>query len=360
MSIALSLAELEAYDPRAPRRRGERRFLCPLCGDGKSRDAAHRSLALNTSTGAWVCHRCSARGLLKENQTTRPALSRAARSQAALERAFALSSRTEDPDKRAAAADPHWRAMWEASTPLEGTPGAAYIEGRALPADAAHEACVRFSAKWYGRPAVLFPVHDRVGALVAVNGRFVAGRANPKTQTAGAQSLGVFATPGALSAPLVAVCEAPLDALSLWLCGVASIALIGTSAPDWLSSALAFRSVLMATDADTAGDNTAAKLSPLLKSRGARTFRFRARGGKDWSELLERRGAANLREHIIPFSEMADDEVRVDAAWSLMKSDHREAAEFIAWLIADPLTRHLFLERIRRASLTAVAECGSP
>ncbi len=48
----LSLADLEAYDPRATERGRERRFLCPCCGDGKPRNAAHRSLSLNTQTGA--------------------------------------------------------------------------------------------------------------------------------------------------------------------------------------------------------------------------------------------------------------------------------------------------------------------
>ena len=31
-----------------------------------------------------------------------------------------------------------------------------------------------------------------------------------------------------------------------------------------------------------------------------------------------------------------------------MKSHRRAAAEFIAWLITDPFTRHILLERIRR------------
>ncbi len=63
----LSLAELEAYDPRAPFRGGkERRFCCPLPACAEKRiDAAHRSLTANVETGAWHWWRCGAAGKLQ-------------------------------------------------------------------------------------------------------------------------------------------------------------------------------------------------------------------------------------------------------------------------------------------------------
>jgi hypothetical protein len=351
MSIApLSLSDLEANDPRAPRGGRERRFLCHLCGDGKPRDAAHRSLAVSTQTGAWVCHRCGARGLLKDNWTANPAQSRAARSQAAVARAFAMPPRDGDALKRTAADAPDWRGMWAASVSLDETPGAAYIERRGIPSGAAADAGVRFAKNWYGRPAVLFPVLDRSGDLVAVSGRFTDGHANPKTQTAGPKSLGVYATPGALSAPVVAICEGPFDTLALWLCGVASVALIGTSAPAWLPAALAFRPALVATDADTAGDESAARLTRDLEARGSRTFRLRSKGVKDWGEVLEVRGADNMRAHLTPFSETADDETRAEAAWFLGHGGHAEAAQFACSLISDGYLREVLRARLRQWS----------
>lgn len=314
----------------------------------KARDAAHRSLAVNTQTGAWLCHRCSERGLLTDNWTDRAPQSRRERARAAVVSAFALPPRDNAPQSQPEATDATWRGWWQAAQPLDETPGAAYVQGRGLPADVASAAGVRYSTAFYGRPAVLFPVHDRNGALVAVSGRFTDGRANPKTQTAGKKSGGVFATPGALDTPLVAVCEAPMDALSLHLCGIPAIALIGTSWPEWLPAALAFRSVLLAKDADKGGDDAAAKLQPALEARGARTLRLRPRGGKDWSELLEKRGAAGLRAYLAPFSATMNDERRGLWAAELHCAGRADAAQFVAGLMADVLTREQARARLRR------------
>lgn len=241
--------------------------------------------------------------------------------------------------------------MWDASRPLEGSAGAAYLEGRGIPADAVAEAGVRFSPDWYGRPAVLFPILDRAGALVAVNGRFVDGRGNPKTQSGGPKSLGVFATPGALSAQLVAVCEAPIDALSLWLCGIAAVALNGTSWPEWLPAALAFKPVLLATDADPRGDVAATQLSEELSARGARPCRLRPRGAKDWNGVLELRGVEALRSHLSAFSEAADDEARVNTAYALLRSGRTELAWFLVSLLEDVQTRELVRARLRQKEI---------
>lgn len=349
MSEHLALADLERYDPHAPKGgTSERRFLCPRCGDGKPRDRAHRSLALNTSSGAFVCHRCSAKGLLKDFWTDAPKLTARERKSAAVMRAFALplvSEKTSEPEKRASALDP--REVWAASLPLDGTPGAAYMARRGIPTDVAHEAGVRFSANFYHRPAALFPMYDRSGALVAVNGRFVDGRDDPKTQTAGDKSLGLFVTPGALSAPLVAVCEGAMDALSLWLCGIASVALGGTSWPEGLPQSLAFTPALLATDADAAGDMAAAKLQAALMSRG-RALRLRPGDCKDWSEVLERTGADALRVRLAAFSETADTQTQVAAAVELMRAGRATDAQFVISLIDDMYTRETVRAQMRR------------
>src|SRR3712207_2112828 len=88
-SPVLTLAELEAFDVGTSPGRAERRFCCPLpaCAD-KPRDAAHRSLSLNTATGEWYCFRCTAGGQLREHW--RPPLPRAQARRAALRRAFGL------------------------------------------------------------------------------------------------------------------------------------------------------------------------------------------------------------------------------------------------------------------------------
>jgi len=73
----LTLAELEAFDPRATARGNERRFCCPLpaCTD-KRVDPAHRSLTVNLETGVALLAlpgRGQAAGALGATATTREA-----------------------------------------------------------------------------------------------------------------------------------------------------------------------------------------------------------------------------------------------------------------------------------------------
>ena len=58
---------------------------------------------------------------------------------------------------------------------------------------------MRYAASWCGRPAVVFPLRDRAGAVVAADGRYVDDGDRPKARTGGEKRLGVFATPGALA-----------------------------------------------------------------------------------------------------------------------------------------------------------------
>jgi len=288
-----TLDMLEAHDPHSHAGGRERRFLCPLpaCADHQ-RGERHRSLALNVENGLWTCHRCGAGGQLREHW---PSASRLGRARSVARRAFAPSapprSRREHEADGAAVA----RALYAAASQLAGAPGAAYLAGRGLSLALAVASGVRFHSDFYGRSAVLFPLLDRSSALVAVNGRYLDGRSNPKVRTAGRKALGVFATPGAFDAEQVVICEAPIDALSLATCGVPAIALCGTTGPDWLAAACAFRRVALAFDADGAGDRAAAALAPSLRSFGATVERWRPDGARDWNELLVRRGIEGVR-----------------------------------------------------------------
>lgn len=294
---ALSLADLEAFDRYAPERsgRGARRFCCPLPAcTGKKMDASHRSVSVDLATGAWKCHRCGAKGKLKEWWTERPAhqwgqwSNRPFRE---LRRATALP-----PPPDPTPADLSWRAPLHGLTNIFWMASESYLEGRGIPSEVAHQAGARHADSWFGRPAVVFPVRDREGRLVAACGRYIDGQENPKARTAGPLRCGVFQTPGALDGKVVVITEAPLDALSLAACGLPAVALVGVSWPGWLPLACAFKRVLLATDADEAGDTAAEKLAAALRSTGARLERLRpGGGGKDWNELLQRHGTAVLQ-----------------------------------------------------------------
>ena len=289
-SPILTLAELEAFDVGAPPGRKERRFCCPLpaCAD-KPRDAAHRALSLNTSTGEWHCHRCTAGGQLREYWAPRPPDRYARR--AALRRAFGLT------DAALPMLPPVPESLHMPAGLLLGSDGEHYLARRGISVDLAAAIGVQFVPAWYGRPAVLFPITDQAGTVVAAQGRYIDGDAVPKARTRGTLTSGVFVPPGVLLADPLAIVEAPIDALSLAVCGVAALALCGTSWPAWLPKVVAFRQVYVALDADAAGDAAAASLTAALVF-GSKVERLRPCGGKDWNELLLHDGAERLRRQL--------------------------------------------------------------
>ncbi len=337
----LSLDELEAHDPHASARGGERRFLCPLpaCGD-KQRGVQHRSLALNVESGAWTCHRCQGSGKLRERWTPRRE-----RQQVQLRKAFGLRAAatvpaptppaTESPAPADAAS---WYDAIRRTHPLVGTPGAAYLEARGIPPELLGTIDALYSADHYGRPSILFRVRDRAGRTVAVIGRYVDGRDDLKGRDAGKKSHGVFATPGARSTTgRLVITEAPIDALSLAAAGVPAIALGGTSWPDWLPSACALRPVVLALDADTGGDDGCTRLTGALQAYGATVERWRPSGGKDWNDLLTSLGADQLRTDLASGDADAES-ARLQAEWLVLVRQADELARGAAILERDGVT----------------------
>jgi hypothetical protein len=295
MSETLTLLELESFDPQSPRREGERRFLCPLCGGDKPRDSAHRSFCLNASSGLWNCKRCGAKGQLKEFW---PEKERGRAGQERLKRAFEVPLPPPEAEEKT-----DWRAIWSTARDFEGTPGQAYLERRGISLEIAALAAVHWVPSWHGRGALCFPFHDAAGQVVAIAGRTLQNGGLDKP-AAGPKKRGAFWAPAQPSQLLiegdspVIICEAPFDALSLAQAGHAALALGGTSAPPWLDKKLAFRRVLLAFDADAAGDAAAEKVGHHLATFGAQCLRLRPQGAKDWNELLESLGTEGLREFL--------------------------------------------------------------
>jgi hypothetical protein len=276
----LSLAELESFDHRAPGgNRNRRRFCCPHCGDNKPMDASHRCLSVDTTTGGYRCWRCDAKGKLREycggaSQT----------------RIF-----VHIPPAKEETGD-YWKPWLAFARPIRDTPGADYLRRRGVPVDVAEAAGVKFGT--WRQPgdhksklfdAVIFPIRNNTGKLIAAQARAIAGDFK---NTRGPKSQGVFfTTPG--RSERLAITEAPIDALVLAACGLPAIALLGTTWPAWLPGALTGRNVALAMDADEAGDDCARKLGALLYS-----WRFRPTAAKDWAELAEWRGLYAVRDQI--------------------------------------------------------------
>jgi len=313
---ALSLAELQAHDPDAHgSHTGERRYLCPLpgvCSD-KQDPHRHRTLSVNMATGEWHCHRCGTGGLLSEHWQDRPRMSRGERGRRHLRQVCGLPpapivKQAPNADMAAPIAATaataerkaqDWRRHLDGLRPLPDTPGAEYLARRGIPAELARAAGARYSLDWYGRPAVVFPVRDLEGRLVAAQGRHTDGRDDPKARSAGPIGAGLFSTPDALDADPVILAEAPIDALSLAAAGYPAVALCGTAPRPWMPPVLSWRRVLLAFDADEAGDKAAAEWTAALRY-GTRCERLRPEGAKDWNALLLAAGPDALRAALAP------------------------------------------------------------
>lgn len=365
MSEIVTLVEVESYDSRpAAAGRDERRYLCCLSAScrQKPRDAAHRSLCVNVRTGAFFCHRCDARGKLKEfwEQCETKRLTKRQKAKSALNTRFAIAP---DPEPRERQPPEKLEqlqtrmANWRAE--FLNSPAEMYLIGRGILPETASEFGCGYAARWehweneHGKwrlagtdQRVVFPITGKTGELVAVQARAIDKNfCGAEKLTRGDKSLGIFQPPAVFSKKPVAICEGPVDALALAACGVAAIAMMGTNFPDWLALKLGFKAVLLATDADEAGDQAAAKLDGELTARGARTLRLSPRTAKDWAEALEKIGIEKLTERLASFGSTADDELRVNAAWLWHKANRDEAARFAARLIENGECREWLLTK---------------
>jgi hypothetical protein len=299
----LSLATITAFDPAGGRGGTERRSCCPFCGTGKPIDAAHRSLSVNVVEGVFLCHRCGARGPLEDaargwdfrTRRTGRDFARARRS------GPAAPLHTPAPPEAALRV----RNRLEGSVPIAGTIGEAYLRRRGLPGiGAAHDA--KYHPAFFGRPAVVFAVRNERGAVVAVHGRMLDDRA-PKAVTIGPKRLGIYATArDALQAGAFAVTEAPIDALSIAAVGVPAVALLGTTFPSWLRRRVLGKTILIATDADDAGEKAAAALRAALDPFGAHCVRVDFGAAKDANAYLCAYGEVRLIEHLLACERRSD------------------------------------------------------
>lgn len=312
-SIILTLADLESFDSGAPLG-SRRRFCCPLCGLEKPRDAAHRSLSVETATGLWHCFRCGQGGQLREfwkvHRESETSKWKRDHTRQQLQKTFRLPTvETELAHPIAPPCDtqansqaetlivdkPRWLSLWEEATPL--TPqdlGWKYLVlRRALHSSVFLWAQLRYHPTWLGG-AVVFPLRGRDAQIMAIQGRSVRGNAKitfgPKKEAAFWAPI-VLEPLGTLSpldarAPAIVLVEAPIDALSLASCGIPALALCGTSGPSWLHLACGLREVVLAFDADEAGDKAAGALEERLFPFGAKCRRLIPDGFKDWNECL--------------------------------------------------------------------------
>jgi len=183
----------------------------------------------------------------------------------------------------------HARAL-----PLMGTPGQAYAERRGVPVRIADAAGVRFDPDFAGRPAVLIAMRDQGGTLTAVHGRYLHATHNQdKMLTVGKEGGAVSLGDGWRTEPLILV-EGLFDALSLAVCGWASVATIGRSI--FRLEEMTFgRTVWAAFDAGRSGEANVTILRDRLPQALVRRLPPPPLC-KDWNTALVKRGPVVLAQ----------------------------------------------------------------
>jgi DNA primase len=368
----VTLAQLENFDPQPLRQGARTRYLCPLsgvCAD-KPCDNAHRSLCVENSTGGFYCHRCNERGRLREFWKEKKQSAKAVRTRSHLRPIARVAAETIVPAVgKKIDIEPLRERMKIYAGEFLSSPAEKYLLGRGISKEISPMALCGYAPAWehwekkneeWDRIGtdrrVVFPVCDAARNLVAMHARAIdeLHLHSPKI-TRGNKSRGVFySSPDVFSSDMVAICEGPVDALALQACGIPAVAMIGTSAPEWLFEKLKDTAVLIATDADKAGDEAAMKLRFALGPHTKKVFRLRPLHGKDWAEELEMSGPKKLSEHLSPFSVRTDDAARANFAWEYFVKGIFETAEFIASLISDRELKEsiqslLYKERLRAA-----------
>lgn len=364
----LTLTELESFDKRSPKTGSQRRFLCPDCGVNKPKDSAHRSLAVNINNGVFICHRCQIKGKLKEFWEERPKFSKRQRTGIKLMSHFAIDNDLQIPesqnkDESEKKKENLLERMQNYQQNFLHSPAEMYLDSRSICSQTAHTAQSGYAESWEHWEKisgnwnlkgtdrrVVFPVIDEDSNLVAVHARAVDKNfTNSSKITRGDKSKGVFVTnENVFASEIIAICEAPIDALALQMCGIPGIALIGTSSPAWIFEKLSFKSVLIATDADKAGDKIAHQLKDNLIYKCAKVLRLRPRHSKDWAEVLEKIGITKLQEHLEPFAQTLTDEKRLLSSIELIESNRIESASFAGNLIKDSNLKYEFLLKLTK------------
>jgi len=194
----------------------------------------------------------------------------------------------------------------------QSTPGAAYLEGRGISYLFSVNCGVRYHPSWRGYgAAVVFPLRDQAGRLVAAEGRLINEpypvlNGKPcKTLSAGPKSLGTFATFGAFEQSDIIIVEGPINALTLAQAGFPTVATCGAgNLARWLPVACAGkRRILLEFDNDEGGQSGMRRLYDpktgrgLLASTDAEIIHLPIlEPGSDWNDLLMQYGYDALQE----------------------------------------------------------------
>jgi len=178
--------------------------------------------------------------------------------------------------------------------PLFGTRGQEYVEYRKIPVSIAHNAGVRFDPDWNGRPAVITSMLGENNELCSVHGRYLHQTGSQDKMFTIGPGGGILNVGDAFHADPLIIVEGLFDALSLAVCGYASLATIGRQAP-WLPGVCKDRHVILAFDGNKPGESHVDFYREFLN--GATIHRLTPPGHcKDWNTALVKRGSGIVEQ----------------------------------------------------------------
>ncbi len=290
----ITLELLKTYDPKYKTwNNNELRFFCPLpsCpSQGKKRDDAHRTFALNELSGVYHCFACKIKGNYLRNLQSQGVPLQIDWDKIRRERAEADRKQL---DK--------FNREWRSVRPIQSQWAFDYLETeRRLDPDFVRSQnifeCPDYAI--YGAQAVIFPICNFHGALTAMQGRYLEEQSNGMTvRTLRKTEMGLYRTRGAAQSKYLTITEAPIDSLSLAFVGVPSVAVCGSSFPIGLLLRMALdKTVIIASDYDKGGDEAAAKWAAEFDLMDIANYRLSPEPCKDWNEFLKRYGRQELHQ----------------------------------------------------------------
>jgi hypothetical protein len=307
MTPALSLADVDAYDPHARRTALRLRARCPLHGGDHQ-----QSFSADLVTGAYCCHACGAKGKLTDYWTERPRERPRRDERLVLHRGPAktapLASPVVVPPKAVPVLAPPGPVpgldhlpSWPAALP--GSPGERYLAKRGIPLAIARQYGLGWAepGTWpNGDPGfgyLVFPLSiGAYGRAVHPNyPRRDAPKASRHRKTSG--PVGLFNAEVLAAPPIwLHVCEAPLDALTLAVYGSPAVALVGTALGEHVGAFRRCRGVLLALDGDVAGEKATILAASALRALGiaVRRLPVSALGGTDDLNAAHMAGALRV------------------------------------------------------------------
>jgi DNA primase len=144
-------------------------------------------------------------------------------------------------------------------------------------------------------PSITIPVKDEEGNCLFIIRRSVRGKFYHMPSQVSKPIYGIYELE--MNTGRIAICESVFNALTLVKNGIQAVALLGTGTRSQIEkiSSLPFREILIATDGDDAGRNSAIKLKKALKGKKMCSV-FPIPEGKDINSLTEKEINVLLKE----------------------------------------------------------------